>query len=1376
MGDEFTISFSLAEPDPGDDTIVEWSVDWGDGVVETLPSDAGSATHRYETTGNFVVTVTATDEDGSYTQEVDPVVSPPVPAISTVVSVADLTIREGDGVTLLATAPGSPSFAWDLDGIDQGGDGDRFDDAVGAEVKFEWEELIGLGIGDSGSYTVRVQATYTDYGANTTQSREGTATLTVENVAPTAVLTSSTRISGVPILEGGTATVRFQGQNDPSPADATAGFRYFYDFEDDGIFEIANSTEPTVDVPSEFLDDDGELLVRAVIADKDAVDAGGNIKQGAATSEYFTSVAVRNVVPTLTNLQATAAVENQSTTLTGEIVDAGTADAFTLTVKWGDGSEQSFYYPAGTSSFSETHLYLDDPAGSSSDKYTIQLTVDDGDDGIGLAQAVVSVDNVAPVLNNLTVTSTLNEGETATLSGVIADLGTNDSFTLTVDWGDGSLAETTAFEVGTTTFSLSHPYPDEGLYSVSVALQDDDAGLDQPATGLTVTVKNVPPSLTNVTLTPVINEGDAATLSGEITLGQLLNAGTQGSFRLMVDWGDGSAKQIFRYPAGTTSFSETHTYADNPTGTEDFPVTVTLFDDSLGFLPAQISTTTGSTGGDVEGDFNHDGHLDLAVASEAEGTVRLLLGDGMGGYSEQLRFTGKARPQAVLYADFNQDGIADRVRTNKYFELDLSGFNFAVADAAAIRQAVFDTLNCGVLSDTNGDGEITPDDVVIDMVDTEPDDVAETFVITARIVSQEGLKEKIWDALLMNPTCLPAGFTWSDMPDPTVADQLDVSLGTGDAGLYMAVMGSPTGGQASAIATADFNNDGKPDLALVTSAGGVVVQMGTGDGTFSAPTVLPIGTGVASDVIAEDLNEDGVADVAVAVPESHQVRVLYGAGDGSFAADDNGPVTMAGFAAAGLRAVDFNADGLVDLLAFSRSDGPVYAILGEMVGDEREFADPARIADPRTFPAGSDPRYLAVGDFDGDGRLDLAVASSSSETVLVLLGDGTGGLSTPYDFAVGAVPTGLSVADHNDDGRLDLIAATATTSNPDGARVLLREPVSQVTGNVSVANVAPTLTVSGAETVGAEATYTLSLSSSDPGDDVIMSWLINWGDESPEETIDGDVAAVTHTYTGGLESYTILAVASDEDGTYPQISKTISVAKVAADQPKVSVNEGSLATNTGTYRGLGDTVEITASLGSISHNGGTWNWSYNPADGPDASQPVTITATYGEGQVSTTFALAVVNVAPTATLSHNGPITYGQTVTVGFTEPFDPSDDDVAVGFHYAFATSPAVFSDVSYDSGSNANATFTFEELAAGDHTLYARIIDKDGGFNEYSIDMTVNKALLTVKADNQTKVYGAAEPELTYTPSGTLFYTDTYHVISGVVLATATGADATA
>ena len=97
---------------------------------------------------------------------------------------------------------------------------------------------------------------------------------------------------------------------------------------------------------------------------------------------------------------------------------------------------------------------------------------------------------------------------------------------------------------------------------------------------------------------------------------------------------------------------------------------------------------------------------------------------------------------------------------------------------------------------------------------------------------------------------LPAGFTWSDMPDPTWPTKVEVRPGTSEAGLYMAAIGSPTEGQANAIAAADFNSDGNPDLALVTVTGGGNVQLGAGNGTFDAPTELPIPAGTASDVVA----------------------------------------------------------------------------------------------------------------------------------------------------------------------------------------------------------------------------------------------------------------------------------------------------------------------------------------------------------------------------------------------------------------------------------------------------------------------------------------------------------------------------------------------
>src|SRR5262249_32460600 len=133
---------------------------------------------------------------------------------------------------------------------------------------------------------------------------------------------------------------------------------------------------------------------------------------------------------------------------------------------------------------------------------------------------------------------------------------------------------------------------------------------------------------------------------------------------------------------------------------------------------------------------------------------------------------------------------------------------------------------------------------------------------------------------------------------------------------------------------------------------------------------------------------------------------------------------------------------------------------------------------------------------------------------------------------------------------------------------------------------------------------------------------------------------------------------------------------VTVNNSSVTVNEGSPAANTGTFSDIGSTVtSISASVGTVTPGApgtanGPWNWSYTPTDGPIQSQTVTITATDALGRTGTvTFPLTVNNVAPTATLSNNVVITYGQTATVSFSNQFDPSSVDTAAGFHSWFAT-----------------------------------------------------------------------------------------------------------
>jgi hypothetical protein len=130
--------------------------------------------------------------------------------------------------------------------------------------------------------------------------------------------------------------------------------------------------------------------------------------------------------------------------------------------------------------------------------------------------------------------------------------------------------------------------------------------------------------------------------------------------------------------------------------------------------------------------------------------------------------------------------------------------------------------------------------------------------------------------------------------------------------------------------------------------------------------------------------------------------------------------------------------------------------------------------------------------------------------------------------------------------------------------------------------------------------------------------------------------------------------------------------------------------------------------------------------------------------------LTVTSLPPTATLSNDGPITYGSPVTVSFTNPFDPSAADTAAGFHYAYSLdnggSGLATATYANTTGNLASASYT--GLSAGTHTVYGRILDKDDGFTQYSTVVTVNPRAASVTPAAAGKTYGDPDPAL----SGTL------------------------
>jgi hypothetical protein len=150
-------------------------------------------------------------------------------------------------------------------------------------------------------------------------------------------------------------------------------------------------------------------------------------------------------------------------------------------------------------------------------------------------------------------------------------------------------------------------------------------------------------------------------------------------------------------------------------------------------------------------------------------------------------------------------------------------------------------------------------------------------------------------------------------------------------------------------------------------------------------------------------------------------------------------------------------------------------------------------------------------------------------------------------------------------------------------------------------------------------------------------------------------------------------------------------------------------------------------------------------DGP-ASHTITVQASDGNGGTSSAdFAIAVTNVAPTATFASNAPVNYGNAVVVSFANQHDDSSVDSAAGFHYAYSLT-GDFSGITYATGSSSFPSHDYSGLNAGNYTVYSRIIDKDEGFTDYSTVVTVNKAALSGIATTQDALNIAKQGALSF------------------------------
>jgi len=251
-----------------------------------------------------------------------------------------------------------------------------------------------------------------------------------------------------------------------------------------------------------------------------------------------------------------------------------------------------------------------------------------------------------------------------------------------------------------------------------------------------------------------------------------------------------------------------------------------------------------------------------------------------------------------------------------------------------------------------------------------------------------------------------------DLATVGYGSSLSIRLGNGDGTFGAQTTYNTQATYSIALASADFNGDGNLDLATMNRNNqSISILLGMGDGTFASGLVTPVGINVHS-VAAADFNKDGKMDLAITTLGDNRVFILIGNGDGTFE-------PKVGYSAGGglhqVATGDFDADGSPDLVVCSFSDGKVSVLLGNGDGTFAPKVD---------YSTEQYTTRVAVGDLNKDGRLDLVATSGTGATgyVSILLGNGDGTFQNHVSISTGGSDSrAILIGDFTGDGKMDIL-------------------------------------------------------------------------------------------------------------------------------------------------------------------------------------------------------------------------------------------------------------------------------------------------------------------------------------------------------------------